>query len=341
MPRWLRLSVFAMGLVCGAACDDPRRGGAGESCGSANDCRPGLACLALVCVPAADGGTTTSGLGPGASCGARRDCAVGLSCITNVCKTQPMSTEPSSSRFSGAGESCQAKNDCAADLSCLMGVCRVVNLSLGRTAKSCYRVECATKEDCCASFVPNANCDVYQKNCETDPIFCNTYRSLCECSQDCMNELCVAAAPGCMSAGECTSQQTPYCVAGKCRQCDTDSACTGSGTQCVEGVCMAACTIDENCPLLHACKSGACVETGCTSDRECAFLTKNTLAVCHDAKCQVPCDVDSDCMGDKTTKGFETCEQGQCVFVGCDSDAECRALLGLENQSGNAHAVCR
>jgi hypothetical protein len=189
--------------------------------------------------------------------------------------------------------------------------------------------------------MPNANCATYKMNCDTDPIFCNTYRSLCECNKECMDEQCVAAAPGCMSNAECTSQQTPYCVDSKCRQCDTDSACPGAGNKCVEGVCMAACTIDENCPLLHACQAGACVDTGCKSDRECAFITKNSRAVCLETKCQAPCDVDADCAGDKNTKGFQVCEQGQCVFVGCETDVECRALLDLESQPGTAHAVCR
>ena len=105
---------------------------------------------------------------------------------------------------------------------------------------------------------------------------------------------------------------------------------------------MAACTIDENCPLLHTCKDGKCVETGCKSDRECAFMTKNPRGICSDGKCQIPCDTDSDCsVAADPTSAFQVCDTGQCVFVGCESDAECRALLGLENQPGTAHAVCR
>jgi hypothetical protein len=290
-----------------------------------------------------DGGAPApvTNLSAGASCGARRDCASGLMCLSNVCKPQAVGTEPTGSRYSGRGESCQAKNDCAGDLVCLMSVCRDVEVALSRTPKSCHLVECASKDDCCAAFTPNANCATYKMNCDTDPIFCNTYRSLCECSKECTDEQCVAAAPGCMSNAECTSQQTPYCVSSKCRQCDGDTACPGAGNKCVEGVCMAACTIDENCPLLHACQDGACVDTGCKSDRECAFITKNSRAVCLEKKCQAPCDVDADCMADKNTKGFQVCEQGQCLFVGCETDVECRALLDLESHAGTAHAVCR
>ncbi len=247
----------------------------------------------------------------------------------------------SSSRYSGKGESCQAKNDCEPGLSCLMDVCREVDVSLNRVPKECHRVECGSREDCCQAFVPNANCPTYEMNCATDPIFCNTYRSLCVCGQDCVEEQCVAAAPGCRSNAECTSTQTPYCVEGKCRQCNDDTACAGTGARCAEGVCMAACTQDENCPLLHACKDGICVETGCQSDRECAFLTRNQLAVCVESECATPCTSDDECVAMTESRGFEVCDMGMCVFVGCENNAECRALLGLENERGKAQAVCR
>jgi hypothetical protein len=248
---------------------------------------------------------------------------------------------PAGTRLGGTGESCQAKNDCASDLSCIANICRKLELSLSRTPKSCFRVECANKADCCATFAPNVNCETYRKNCEMDPIFCNTYRSLCECNRDCEEEQCVMAAAGCQTSAECTSAQTPFCLEGKCRQCDKDSACAGPGTKCVEGVCTAACAIDENCPPLHGCDNGVCVETGCKSDRECAFMQKNPLAVCRDSDCQVPCDTDSNCMGQQGEDGFQICEDGQCEFVGCESDAECRALLELDSQPGTTHAVCR
>jgi hypothetical protein len=325
-----------------------RRGGERDSCTSTNDCRDGLACIAQVCTSdRGNGGIGGTGsdeedAGPTASCGARRDCPTGMMCVSNVCRAQSMGTPPGT-RYSGRGESCQAKNDCAGDLACEMNVCREVNLPLARTKKSCHRVECAKQEDCCTSFVPNANCAMYKMNCETDPIFCNTYRSLCECSLTCMDQMCVTGAPGCKADGECTSQQTPFCVDSRCAQCASDGDCPGMGAKCVAGTCMAACTIDENCPLLHSCKEGKCVDTGCKSDRECAFVTKNPRGACSsDGTCHVPCDADADCaMPTDPTSGFQVCDSGECVFVGCESDAECRALLGLENQTGTVHAECR
>jgi hypothetical protein len=336
-------TFIAIGVLIVGACGHERRGGAGESCTKTDDCNTGLGCFAQVCTKAES--TSEAGAGDldagSDSCGARRDCASGFTCVAGHCQRQSVGTT-GSARYSGKGESCQVTNDCTPDLSCVMGMCREVEVVLSRVPKSCFRVECATKDDCCQSFVPNANCPTYEMNCAMDPIFCNTYRSLCQCGQDCVGELCIAAAPGCKSNAECTSTQTPFCVEGKCRQCDKDAACSGDNAKCSEGVCMAACHQDEHCPLLHACQDGACVDTGCKSDRECAFIMKNPLAVCRESECHLPCATDDECMtAPSPTRGLEVCEQGQCVFVGCENDRECRALLGLENQRGNIQAVCR
>jgi hypothetical protein len=104
---------------------------------------------------------------------------------------------------------------------------------------------------------------------------------------------------------------------------------------------MAACTIDENCPLLHDCQDSACVDVGCRSDRECVFVTGDALGKCREGECKVPCEADTDCVSEALEDRFQVCEQGECVFVGCESDVECRALLGLASMPGNAHAVCR
>jgi hypothetical protein len=85
-------------------------------------------------------------------------------------------------------------------------------------------------------------------------------------------------------------------------------------------------------------------------------MLKNQLAVCTEGECQLPCSTDSDCAtsvvpsgaqqnsnqsASLATRGFEACEMGKCVFVGCENNAECRSLFGLENQRSNVTAVCR
>lgn len=348
------LPALLLSLLAFAACTDAvRRGSAGESCQSARDCAESLACVAQVCVARTDAAVSpaSSGAPSGAGCGTRRDCAAGLVCVTNTCQAMSLGQSDVNGRFSGRGESCRAKNDCAPPLACVDATCQMVDLPLGHTTKSCHRVECAAQSDCCAGFVPHERCDVYKENCATDPIFCNTYRSLCECRKECVDQLCVDEPPGCKSSAECTSEQTPHCVDGKCGQCDTDAACGRSDARCVQGMCIGACTADEQCPALQRCRDGVCKESGCESHRECAFLTKSPRALCTQQKCQVPCEVDRDCNreaerdddADESTSdlGFQVCRQGQCVFVGCESDVECRALLGIENERGNARAVCR
>jgi hypothetical protein len=340
-PRCTLLALAALLAVLAAGCErTPRRGGDGESCTRRDDCDGELRCVALVCVRGAapDAGAALAAGAEGDSCVSRRDCAAGLLCLSGACARASAGTEPGG-RYSGVGESCRASNDCAPDLACVNSSCTRRTLSLAQTGKQCHRVECEEPDDCCADFTPNANCDAYRENCEIDPVFCNTYRSLCECNRTCEDELCVAAAPGCTQSGECTSGQTPFCVEGRCRQCERDGNCPGAGTRCAGGVCMAACGADGQCPALHECRDGECVEVGCRTDRECVFITGDALSSCEDGECRTPCDADSDCSG--TEQRFHVCLQGQCVFAGCENDAECRAVLGLFSRTDTSRAVCR
>ena len=340
MPRTSSLWLLLIALLSAACDDDPVLGAAGESCTRRADCAEGLACIAGVCTGGSgDAGAGVAPVGEGGSCDARSDCLTGLVCMDNRCARAPLGVDPNN-RYGTRGESCQAKNDCDPALACVSNMCREVTLSLGHTEKDCYRVECAETADCCADFVPNENCATYEENCAVDPIFCNTYRTLCECSQDCVDEVCVAAAQGCAEDAECTSMQTPFCLEGRCSQCGQDSDCAGAGTQCVAGVCMAACAIDENCPLLHACQDSVCVDVGCATDRECVFVTGDSQARCAEGECGVPCTDDADCAGEGEDR-FQVCEEERCVFVGCDNDAECRALLGLHSNAGDTQAICR
>ncbi|HET8934130.1 MAG TPA: hypothetical protein VFN67_11845 [Polyangiales bacterium] len=343
--RVLTTSILFSCLVVLACGTDVKRGNAGESCTAANDCGDGLACIALVCVASGtksgaqeDGGKPNS---DSSSCSARRDCPEGSMCVDNSCQTMAMGMS-TDARLGGRGESCTAANDCEPELSCLTGMCRESGLALPHLAKACYRVECENKDDCCATFMPNANCEMYKANCDSDPIFCNTYRSLCVCSKTCEKELCIAETPGCKTDQECTSAQTPFCVEGTCHQCNQDSACPGTNSKCAQGVCMSPCADDANCPLLYACQDNACVRTGCQSDRECAFITSNPRAKCTDKMCKTPCATDSDCSSmDPTSNSFEACVEGQCKFVGCETDTECRAALGIAALPGKVRAVCR
>lgn len=346
-PACLFLIPIVLFAILGSGCDEARRGEAGESCTRAQDCEESLRCIASVCREPGnlgdgdqDAGATESP-SPGRAgdaCSSRRDCELGLMCVSERCEPA-MSGVPVGNRYSGVGETCRASNDCADDLVCMTSVCTSVTLSLTHTGKECHRVECESDEECCADFVPNENCAAYEENCEIDPVFCATYRSLCVCSKACEDAACVATAPGCTDSAECTSAQTPFCVEGTCAQCERDANCPGEGTQCIGGICAAACQRAEQCPVLHDCLEGECVVTGCGSDRECVFLTADPMSACIEGECITPCDADSDCAGDGMR--FHVCLQGECVFVGCETDAECRAFFGLSSMGDAARAVCQ
>lgn len=268
----------------------------------------------------------------GESCTARRDCAGGLACIGNVC-VDP--ANPGSPAQGGLGESCLARNDCAAGLACIANVCVPEKTGPAPTAKSCYEVECASKDDCCQDFVPSPGCDKYKADCDADPAYCLTYRLFCECNRDCESELCVDTPPGCAAHAECVSLLTPLCVNGRCAECAQHGDCPGEQDRCVDGECQPPCALNEHCPILHACQDGECVEVGCATDRECFFLTKDSRSICASGECLVPCTHHAECAD------FQVCHEGTCVFVGCENDAECRAYLGLSEQQGDVKAVCK
>lgn len=236
-----------------------------------------------------------------------------------------------------AGESCRARNDCADGLACLREVCIPAGTDLSVTGRACYRVECDGDADCCASFVPDPNCSVYEADCQADPSDCEAFHALCQCNRACDAELCVDVGPSCSDDLECPAFTTPFCVSSRCVQCREHGDCVGENARCVEGTCKDPCATDENCPLLHACEAGVCVASGCQTDRECAFVLGDDRARCAEGACFVGCEDNAEC----DSASFEVCHQGRCTFAGCETDAECRALLGLSETNGSVRAECR
>ncbi len=236
-----------------------------------------------------------------------------------------------------AGESCRARNDCETGLACINEICVPGSPHLSVTGKACYRVECGDDAGCCADFVPASGCDIYKAACQANPSDCDAYRRLCQCNRACVDELCVDRGPGCSANADCPSSSSPYCVTSQCVECRDSGDCLGEGTRCVEGACKAPCKTNENCPRLHVCTAGACVPSGCSSDRECSFVLGDPRGRCANGTCFVGCSNDTEC--DATA--FEVCHEGRCTFAGCESDAECRAYLDLSNTPDGIRAVCR
>ena len=131
---------------------------------------------------------------------------------------------------------------------------------------------------------------------------------------------------------------TPRCNTqnGTCVRCNQDIDC-GPNQACTNNTCSTKCTSDDECPIFYACQSSACVDVGCASDRECVLYRDSEFAFCDKSKsppaCSVKCDNDSQC------GKLELCVSGGCVPAGCDTDEECKAILGP--LPPGEHAVCQ
>jgi hypothetical protein len=128
------------------------------------------------------------------------------------------------------------------------------------------------------------------------------------------------------------------CLGGKCGQCASDDDCGGAGSDltCVSGKCQAPCQGDGDCAGFDRCLQGKCVESGCQTNRECIAATRNVEATCGtDGKCIVPCQTDLEC-GNPKGYSFFSCVGGQCLYMGCESDKDCRLLLGSGSSSSSS-----
>ncbi len=237
----------------------------------------------------------------------------------------------------GAGESCQARNDCAEGLACVRERCMPEGFGLEPTGKECFRVECAEKADCCADFLPDSNCALYEESCTADPSQCLAFLTLCQCNEECEDSLCVDRGPNCTVDANCAFVSTPFCEVGKCVACREHADCAFADERCVSGECIVPCVDDAECPLLYSCMAGSCVATGCASDRECSFYLGDGRASCREGVCEVPCSTDYEC----DQSAFEVCSDGVCVFAGCNTNAECRVVLGIESEDPGVTAECR
>lgn len=173
----------------------------------------------------------------------------------------------------------------------------------------------------------------------------------------------------CKADADCFGVGLKLCDGDHCVQCIEDADCdTDKSETCVKGACKKGCTKNEECPVFDACQKGECVYVGCQSDRECILAANRglesgggfpttTTTTSDDARllkclpseadpkigdCKVPCQNDGSCGSQ-----FDVCDKGYCKFVGCETNEECRAYLGIENQTTTAAkpfvatAVCR
>jgi hypothetical protein len=234
------------------------------------------------------------------------------------------------------GESCRARNDCADGLACIRNTCVKNDFPISAVGGSCAIIECTSDAECCPDEL-SPMCQNAKEDCAGgDQWACDTFEDMCVCDQVCRDNQCRFDL-SCVDDNDCSSfGQT--CEGGSCVECTDNSQC-GGDELCVEGICTEGCSVDANCPLFHVCQDSKCVESGCTTDRECVLFTNNGNATCQDGQCLVACQNDAEC-GGGFGNSFEVCQDGRCVFVGCETDKECRIALELENRPDEIRAVC-
>lgn len=161
----------------------------------------------------------------------------------------------------------------------------------------------------------------------------------------------------CSTAADCAQQYPPWdednysCEDGTCRYdgCNTDEECQGvpgmESYVCritVFGdapVCVKSCSQAVDCSQgmapwdedNYACTDGACRYTGCNSDEECQAVPNMESYTCRlvppveVAQCMPGCASVADC--DLGSAAYDQdnydCEDGLCVYTGCNSDQEC------------------
>jgi hypothetical protein len=289
-------------------------------------------------------------------CVASQVCTSDSVCGDGVCR--PASNGSCSGGLSGA---CATVTDCR-DVCSASGLCTRSSVSCVSDADCTY----AIYNDVVTCVLPTRTCNCQNPNYNpADPICTDPD---CEnlCLLRCEAERCVTDK-SCATNTDCTAFGLPLCNSGRCVECKTSKDCDDDET-CEEGVCHKPCKHNEECPLFYECDadSGDCEYKGCHSDRECILAASRgsdpanpesmPSASGEDARLQkcLPSEADPDintckipCENDGSCGAQSVCDKGYCKFIGCETDEECRAYLGIANQMPTdakpfvSTAVCR
>ncbi len=135
-----------------------------------------------------------------------------------------------------------------------------------------------------------------------------------------------------------TNTSTSSGTGGSAQGGDSPGGSGTGGSVKLPPFCMPACNTTADCNLgsapydadNYSCDEDYCEYTGCNSDAECKTLGNQT---CHDtagfSTCLLACGKAADCdIGGGVAYDADnySCEQGACLYTGCNSDAECQSL---------------
>lgn len=133
------------------------------------------------------------------------------------------------------------------------------------------------------------------------------------------------------------------CDEGVCRWLGCHEGECQEGYECVDiyggGIpsCVQSCQRPADCDLgspsndedNYECEQNLCIWTGCNTDQECAFYGPGWTCSAQGglSYCVPGCRVAADCALDSGTYSEDnyTCEEGACVWHGCNGTAECLA----------------
>jgi len=344
------------------------QGQRGEACQARNDCQSGLACILGVCSKNDFELTSSAKQCDRVDCETDTDCCgnkpseAPAKCDnrTSICQTPTLpgciQTSCTSDSTCGGGRcgtgtcsntltTCTSAADCADTCDLGTGYCALSGFS-------------CTSDLNCTGVCSTRYCSCTNPEYSPSSAICSDPECLNLCTLRCSEERCIADT-SCTTNGDCATSARPICEAGNCVECTTDDQCDVlDGEECRKNVCKKPCVANEECPLFNSCKEGDCVPTGCQSDRECvlaANMGQNQtvedarLSQClpSDADptiktCKIPCENDGACGSE-----FQVCDTGYCRFIGCETNDECRAYLGIVNEVETdakpfiSHAVCR
>jgi hypothetical protein len=225
-------SILAAPLLF-AGCDDApsqrRRGGAGASCETTNDCEAPLSCIGDVC-GGSDGGTEDAGTG-GSGGGMTMDAGTWSACdgcLDKACDKYLAACDGECMGIEACIETvCKHLGDLGDDAE--EGACFVACQSAHSSGKEAHLavVDCSQQGSClppcvpypqdfegCREFMDNGLCKEARAACDAS-LDCKNYRdcvSVCKTASECI--ACDDTAAG--SAGRSILETYEYCVATEC-----------------------------------------------------------------------------------------------------------------------------